>query len=168
MKGRLFEDGLANILNKTADNVCIEVFTVTAMSMAGEPTSSEQSEHEHVELSESCVKVLDRVSYLPVKPADMKQELVKIGVRENLCETLSAIWSEYSKRIVTEKRKLPSELINVGFEVARDVVNQEQSVNLYLDDIFGNKTSINFTPDELLSFYNYLERLQTSVDSICK
>ena len=166
MKGRLFEDGLANILNKTADNVCIEVFRVTAMSMAGEPTSSEQSEL--MELSDSCVKVLDRVYYLPVKPADMKQELVRIGVRENLCETLSAIWSEYSKRIVTEKRKLPSELINVGFEVARDVVSQKQTVNLYMDDIFGNKTSLNFTPDELFQFYDHLERLQTSVDSICK
>ena len=86
----------------------------------------------------------------------------------SLAVRLSSVWSQFAKKIVTVRRKVESELKKVDYQVMRDVQTQTQKINLFLTDVQDNTTMIVFSPSQLFSFYEQLECVQSSIDSICK
>ena len=98
----------------------------------------------------------------------MKDELCQLGLRESLSEKLSSVWSEHAKKIVTARKVVNSEVESTGYQVLRDMKTQDQKVNLYLKDKSDDTTLISFTPTQLFAFYEQLESIQSSIDSICK
>lgn len=147
-------------LNSVDENECVEKFSQVAQQMWEEP-------------SEDCLQdvyyqILCRVSFYPAKPTVMKEELCRLGLKESLSEKLSSIWSDHAKKIVTSRRAVNSEMQSTGYQVLRDMKTQNQRVNLYLKDKSDDTTMISFTPTQLFAFYEQLESIQSSIDSICK
>lgn len=165
METKVFEDNSElsdNIrsLNSVDENECVEKFSQVAQQMWEEP-------------SEDCLQdvyyqILCRVSFYPAKPTVMKEELCRLGLKESLSEKLSSIWSDHAKKIVTSRRAVNSEMQSTGYQVLRDMKTQNQRVNLYLKDKSDDTTMISFTPTQLFAFYEQLESIQSSIDSICK
>ena len=165
METKVFEDNSElsdNIrsLNSVDENECAEKFSQVAQRMWEEP-------------SEDCLQdvyhqILCRVSFYPAKPTVMKEELCKLGLKESLSEKLSSIWSDHAKKIVTSRRAVNSEMQSTGYQVLRDMKTQDQRVNLYVKDKSDDTTMISFTPTQLFAFYEQLESIQSSIDSICK
>ena len=165
METKVFEDNSElsdNIrsLNSVDENECAEKFSQVAQRMWEEP-------------SEDCLQdvyhqILGRVSFYPAKPTVMKEELCKLGLKESLSEKLSSIWSDHAKKIVTSRRAVNSEMQSTGYQVLRDMKTQDQRVNLYMKDKSDDTTMISFTPTQLFAFYEQLESIQSSIDSICK
>lgn len=165
METKVFEDNSElsdNIrsLNSVDENECVEKFSQVAQQMWEEP-------------SEDCLQdvyyqILCRVSFYPAKPTVMKEELCRLGLKESLSEKLSSIWSDHAKKIVTSRRSVNSEMQSTGYQVLRDMKTQNQRVNLYLKDKSDDTTMISFTPTQLFAFYEQLESIQSSIDSICK
>lgn len=147
-------------LNSVDENECVEKFSKVAQQMWEEP-------------SEDCLQdvyhqILCRVSFYPAKPTVMKEELCGLGLKESLSEKLSSIWSDHAKKIVTSRRAVNSEMQSTGYQVIRDMKTQDQRVNLYLKDKSDDTNMISFTPTQLFAFYEQLESIQSSIDSICK
>lgn len=165
METKVFEDNSElsdNIrsLNSVDENECVKKFSQVAQQMWEEP-------------SEDCLQdvyyqILCRVSFYPAKPTVMKEELCRLGLKESLSEKLSSIWSDHAKKIVTSRRAVNSEMQSTGYQVLRDMKTQDQRVNLYLKDKSDDTTMISFTPTQLFAFYEQLESIQSSIDSICK
>ena len=161
----MFEDNselsdMIRSLNSVDENKCVEKFSQVAQQMWEEP-------------SEDCLQnvyyqILCRVSFYPAKPTVMKEELCRLGLKESLSEKLSSIWSDHAKKIVTSRRAVNSEMQSTGYQVLRDMKTQDQRVNLYLKDKSDDTTMISFTPTQLFAFYEQLESIQSSIDSICK
>lgn len=165
METKVFEDNselsdMIRSLNSVDENKCVEKFSQVAQQMWEEP-------------SEDCLQnvyyqILCRVSFYPAKPTVMKEELCRLGLKESLSEKLSSIWSDHAKKIVTSRRAVNSEMQSTGYQVLRDMKTQDQRVNLYLKDKSDDTTMISFTPTQLFAFYEQLESIQSSIDSICK
>ena len=166
---KLFEDNsefpdLFKHFHETEEDKCVQIFKNVAKAMSenlpqsGEPTS----------LTSICEQILNEVSFYPAKPSLLQEELVRLGLKETLSTKLSSIWAEYAKKIVFAKRKVRSDLEKVYFEVVRDVKTQDQHINLYLTSSNNQTVCIKFSPSEMFEFYDKLESIQTSVDSICK
>lgn len=165
METKVFEDNSElsdNIrgLNSIDENECVEKFSQVAQQMWEEPSKDQ--------MQNVYDQILCRVSFYPAKPSVMREELCQLGLRESLSEKLSSIWSEHAKKIVTARRAVNSEVESSGYQVLRDVKTQEQKVNLYLKDKSDDTTLISFTPSQLFAFYEQLESIQSSIDSICK
>jgi len=169
METKLFEDqsDLADEikkLNNMEEDKCVETFRNVAMAMAEDlPANNVRGGTDDI-----CYQVLCHVSFYPAKPAVLHEELRRLGLKESICVSFSAIWSEYAKKIVVSRRKVSSELKKVDYEILRDVQTQEQNINLYLKDRSDQTTLISFTPSQMFAFYEQLESIQTSIDSICK
>ena len=169
METKLFEDqsDLADEikkLNNMEEDKCVETFRNVAMAMAEDlPVNNVRGGTDDI-----CYQVLCHVSFYPAKPALLHEELRRLGLKEKICVSFSAIWSEYAKKIVVSRRKVSSELKKVDYEILRDVQTQEQNINLYLKDRSDQTTLISFTPSQMFAFYEQLESIQTSIDSICK
>ena len=149
-------------LNSIEENECVEKFRMVAQQMWDEPSKAEDR------ALDVCYQILCRVSFYPAKPSVMKEELCQLGLRESLSDKLSSIWSEHAKKIVTSRRIVNSEVESTGYQVLRDMKTQDQRVNLYLKDKSDDTTLISFTPTQLFAFYEQLESIQSSIDSICK
>ena len=108
------------------------------------------------------------MAFFPAKPALLREELLRLGLRPSLAQRLSDVWAETAKKIVAERKKVSSDLRRINFEVVREVKTEEQTVNLYLHDQLDRVTLLAFTPQQLFAFYTKLESVQTSIDSICK
>ena len=169
METKLFEDqsDLADEikkLNNMEEEKCVKTFRNVAMAMAEDlPANNIRGCTDDI-----CYQVLCHVSFYPAKPAVLHEELRRLGLKENICASFSAIWAEYAKKIVVSRRKVSSELKKVDYEILRDVQTQEQNINLYLKDRSDQTTLISFTPSQMFAFYEQLESIQTSIDSICK
>ena len=169
METKLFEDqsDLADEikkLNNMEEEKCVETFRNVAMAMAEDmPANNVCGGTDDI-----CYQVLCHVSFYPAKPAVLYEELRRLGLKETICASFSAIWAEYAKKIVVSRRKVSSELKKVDYEILRDVQTQEQNINLYLKDRSDQTTLISFTPSQMFAFYEQLESIQTSIDSICK
>ena len=165
METKVFEDNSElsdNIrsLNSIDENECVEKFSQVAQKMWEEPFEDQLPDVYH--------QILCRVSFFPAKPSLMKDELCQLGLRESLSEKLSSVWSEHAKKIVTARKVVNSEVESTGYQVLRDMKTQDQKVNLYLKDKSDDTTLISFTPTQLFAFYEQLESIQSSIDSICK
>lgn len=147
-------------LNSVDENECVEKFCQVAQQMWEEPPEGC--------LQDVYYQILCRVSFYPAKPTVMKEELCRLGLKESLSEKLSSIWSDHAKKIVTSRRAVNSEMQSTGYQVLRDMKTQNQRVNLYLKDKSDDTTMISFTPTQLFAFYEQLESIQSSIDSICK
>ena len=159
---RMFE-----ALNQQEDAECTRAFNRLAQRMS-HPTSDQEKETDP-DLVQSTLKlILDRVAFFPAKPSLLQQELSRLGVRASLSESLSQVWAQTAKKIVAAKKKVSTDLKRIEFEVLREVWSQDQSVNLYLHDQLDRLTLLTFTPQQLFSFYQKLEDIQSSIDSICK
>ena len=169
METKLFEDqsDLADEikkLNNMEEDKCVETFRNVAMAMAEDlPANNVRGGTDDI-----CYQVLCHVSFYPAKPAVLHEELRRLGLKETICASFSAIWAEYAKKIVVSRRKVSSEVKKVDYEILRDVQTQEQNINLYLKDRSDQTTLISFTPSQMFAFYEQLESIQTSIDSICK
>jgi len=162
MEVKLFEDQpdvvrMFEFLNQQDESLCVQAFRRLAERMS-DP-----------DLTHSIfTMILDRVAFFPAKPALLQQELLGLGVRASLAEKLSQVWAATARKIVAEKKKVQTDLTRIDFEVVREVKTQGQTVNLYLHDQLDRITLLSFTPQQLFSFYQKLESIQTSIDSICK
>ena len=166
METKVFEDNSElsdNIrsLNSLDETECVQKFTQVAQQMWEEPSKDQMQDDVYQQ-------ILCRVSFYPAKPSVMREELCQLGLRESLSEKFSSIWSENAKKIVAARRTVNSEVESSGYQVLRDVKTQEQKVNLYLEDKSDDTTLISFTPSQLFAFYEQLESIQSSIDSICK
>ena len=166
---KLFEDNsdfpdFIKHLNDTEEDKCIQTFEDVAKSMSGNVSSCETPSS----TARICEKILTEVAFYPAKPSLLQEELVRLGLKKTLSAKFSTIWAEHAKKIVVVNRRVRSDLDKVHFEVVRDVKSQEQSINLYLTTFNKETTCIKFTPSEMFEFYDKLESIQTSVDSICK
>ena len=148
-------------LNSLDENECVAKFGQVAQQMWEEPSKDQLQDDVYQQ-------ILCRVSFYPAKPSVMKEELCLLGLRESLSEKFSIIWSEHAKKIVTARRTVNSEVESSEYQVLRDVKTQEQKVNLYLEDKSDDTALISFTPSQLFAFYEQLESIQSSIDSICK
>ena len=166
---KLFEDNsdfpdFIKHFNETEEDKCVQIFEEVAKSMSenlspcGKPGSTESI----------CERILNQVAFYPAKPSLLQEELVRLGLKATLSTKFSAIWAHHAKKIVVAKRRVGSDLGKVNFELVRDVKSQDQSINLYLTSVSKETTCIKFTPSEMFEFYDKLESIQTSVDSICK
>ena len=165
MDTKVFEDDSElsdNIrgLKSIDEDECVKTFSRVARQMWEEPSENHVQDVYH--------QILYRVSFYPAKPSLMKEELCQLGLLESLAERLSSVWAEHAKKIVTARRSVTSEAQGTGYQVLRDVKTQDQRVNLYLQDKINNSTMISFSPTQLFAFYEQLESIQTSIDSICK
>ena len=170
MEVKLFEDrpdvvSMLESLNQHEENQAVMTFRKVAEKMSD--SSSGKSLESDVSES-TCRTILERVAFFPAKPALLREEMVRLGLRPNLAQGLSDVWAETAKKIVAERKKVSSDLQRINFEVVRDVKTEEQTVNLYLHDQLDRVTFLSFTPQQLFSFYTKLESVQTSIDSICK
>jgi len=93
---------------------------------------------------------------------------VRLGLKESHSQLLAAIWAENAKKVVAGRRKVDSDLEDVHFEALVDVGSQEEHVNLHLTHHSGQITVLNFSIEELLGFYNQIEKIQANIDLICK
>lgn len=171
MEVQLFEDRpevvtMLESLNQQEENQAISTFRKVAEKMSD--SSSGKTELESDVSESTCRTILERVAFFPAKPALLREEMVRLGLRPSLAQGLSDVWAETAKKIVAERKKVSSDLQRINFEVVRDVKTEEQTVNLYLHDQLDRVTFLSFTPQQLFSFYTKLESVQTSIDSICK
>jgi len=141
----------------------VEVFTRVAQQLSEDDQVKTGDDLEHL-----CRHVLESVAFYPAKPELLQSGLEMLGVSASLAMKLSSVWSQFAKKIVTVRRKVESELKKVDYQVMRDVQTQTQKINLFLTDVHDNTTMIVFSPSQLFSFYEQLECVQSSIDSICK
>jgi len=92
---------------------------------------------------------------------------VRLGLKESHSQCLARIWAENAKKVVAARRKVKSDLEDVHYEVLVDTDSQEEHVNLYLT-YNGQTTILNFNVEELVGFYKQIEKIQASIDLICK
>ena len=171
MEVKLFEDqpdvvNMLESLNQQEENHAVTAFREVAEKMSD---SNSWPNYQDSDVTESaCRTILERVAFFPAKPALLREELLRLGLRPSLGQRLSDVWAETAKKIVAARKKVSSDLRRINFEVVREVKTEEQTVNLYLQDQFDRVTLLSFTPQQLFSFYTKLESVQTSIDSICK
>ena len=171
MEVKLFEDqsdvvNMLESLNQQEENQAVTAFREVAEKMSD---SNSWPNYQDSDVTESaCRTILERVAFFPAKPALLREELLRLGLRPSLGQRLSDVWAETAKKIVAGGKKVSSDLRRINFEVVREVKTEEQTVNLYLQDQFDRVTLLSFTPQQLFSFYTKLESVQTSIDSICK
>ena len=158
---------LFEVLNQEEEAKCTQAFRELAQRMS-DPNSEPEEEPDSGSVQSIFKLILDRVAFFPAKPSLLQQELSRLGVRNSLSESLSQVWAENAKKIVAEKKKVSSDLKRIDYEVVKEVVSQDETVNLYLHDQLDRLTLLTFTPQQLFSFYHELENIQTSIDSICK
>ena len=167
----MFEDqsdvvNMLESLNQQEENQAVTAFREVAEKMSD---SNSWPNYQDSDVTESaCRTILERVAFFPAKPALLREELLRLGLRPSLGQRLSDVWAETAKKIVAARKKVSSDLRRINFEVVREVKTEEQTVNLYLQDQFDRVTLLSFTPQQLFSFYTKLESVQTSIDSICK
>jgi len=171
MEVKLFEEhpdvvAMFDSLNQQDEDECVQAFRKLVERMSLPNSGKEEANSDSTD--GICRMILDRVAFFPAKPALLQQELIRLNVRASLAESLSGVWAQTAKKIVAEKKKVSSDLRRIDYEVVRDVKTEEQTVNLYLHDQLDRITPLSFTPQQLFSFYQKLENIQTSIDSICK
>jgi len=128
--------------------------------------------------------ILDRVAYFPLRPADMKTELVKVGMAESMSGQLSEVWAEQARAVVNQRKKVDSDVKDVNYEILTDIVTGVERINLKFDlnhprsaDVFSRSADVTsarlqtaeltFTPDQLFALYDQLEAVQKRIDKIC-
>ena len=171
MEVKLFEDqpevvSMLESLNQQEENQAVTAFRKVAEKMSDSNSGTWDLDSDVTEAT--CRTILERVAFFPAKPALLREELLRLGLRPSLGQRLSDVWAETAKKIVAERKKVSSDLRRINFEVVREVKTEEQTVNLYLHDQSDRVTLLTFTPQQLFAFYTKLESVQTSIDSICK
>ena len=93
---------------------------------------------------------------------------MRLGLKESHSQSLARIWAENAKKVVAARRKVKSDLEDVHYEVLVDTASQEEHVNLHLIHRNGQTTILNYNVEELVGFYKQIEKIQASIDLICK
>ena len=93
---------------------------------------------------------------------------MRLGLKESLSQSLAAIWAENAKKVVAARKKVESDLEEVDYEVLVDIGSQQEQVNLYLTHHESQTAILNFSVEELVAFYKQIEKIQASIDLICK
>jgi len=133
-----------------------------------------------VRLKDTLSTILDRVAYFPVRPADMKAELEKVGVKGKLASSMSQVWADQARSVVATRKRVVSDLQGVDYKLLTNVVTGEERIRLSLtlnqqvasDDANPNYSApvveqLSFAPDQLFGLFEQLETVQKRIDKIC-
>ena len=148
-------------LGEVEDQQVVAAFTSLAAGLVG---CKEEVEVAHQEV---LATILHSVAFLPLAPAAMEGELLRLGLRSSLAAALAAAWAGLARAVVAARRKVPTNLVGVTAEVVRAVPGGEEEVVLVLG-VEGRREVLRLTPSEAFALYSRLEEVQEGLDSICQ
>ncbi|XP_051758768.1 COMM domain-containing protein 10 [Ctenopharyngodon idella] len=132
-------------------------------------------------LLETVSFILEQAVYHSVKPAALKQQLENINIASEKAEVFSQVWASAGPDVVEKIRHgifAPKKLDHVGWQLNLQMARSDQSrlkaphavLNLGLrteDDAERlQDVCVEFNHQDLLDFYNQMERIQTQLDSL--
>jgi len=130
--------------------------------------------------------ILERVAFFPMKPAVMEAELSRLGLSSTMASGLASAWVSLAKTVVTTRRKVQTNLVDVTAEVRRQMPEGTESlvVSLQLagearnilseserqlvEASSGRRINIRLDPQQAFALYEQLEAAQAGIDAICQ
>ncbi|XP_015910527.1 COMM domain-containing protein 10 [Parasteatoda tepidariorum] len=122
--------------------------------------------------------IFQQAAYHVAKPAVLSQNLQQIDLNEEKISTIVQTWVTHAKNVVEklkQKSIAPKQLSDVNWELRLQMANSSMSklkvpiglMELTLASNEGSeKLQMEFSHDELYSFYNQLEVIQTQLDAL--
>ncbi|XP_067270717.1 COMM domain-containing protein 10 [Pseudorasbora parva] len=130
-------------------------------------------------LLETLSFILEQAVYHSIKPAALKQQLENISVASEKAEVFSQVWASSGPDAVEKIRHgifAPQKLDQVSWQLSLQMARSDQSrlkdphavlnLGLRAEDERLQDVSVEFSHQDLLDFYNQMERIQTQLDSL--
>ena len=126
--------------------------------------------------------VVDKAAYFVLKPATLSKELMDIGLEEEKATAFSQGWTNFGKAVIERLKKkkfFPVQLEDINWRLNLQLGQSFQSRQKIPNAIFqldlsdeskptGEKeeVTVEFSREELYSFYEELEKMQEQLDSL--
>lgn len=126
--------------------------------------------------------VVDKAAYFVLKPASLSKELMDIGLEEERATAFSQGWTNLGKAVIERLKKkkfFPVQLEDINWRLNLQLGQSFQSRQKISNAIFqldlsdeskptGEKeeVTVEFSREELYSFYEELEKIQGQLDSL--